>query len=273
MIENTISIDSKAVDTAENETSVAETAENSKAAQGNDWQGYEEKESGDVQNADTPDGEKTTESEGEKMKLTVYGEEYEMSFEEAKAAAQKGVAFEKVKAQLANARNNIHLRTLEQIAAAKGTTLAQLVSDIAHGEEHARLSKEYGDIYHVPANVIEESVNRLARLRENLRTGQIVQAADDWSSQLREFMEDNPGNRQIPDEVIETAKLTGNLALAYSDYNARQLAEELARTKAELEMLKAEKETAKGTTPSAKSVAAEGDYEDDSFRKMMRSTW
>jgi len=183
------------------------------------------------------------------------------------------VAFEKVKAQLANARNNLHLRTLEQIAERKGTTLARLVSDVAHEEERARLISEYGDIHQVPTHVIAESVNRLAKLRENLQTGQFALAADDWSSQLREFMEDNPGNKQIPDEVIETAKQTGNLALAYSDYNARQLAEQLARTKAELEMLKAEKETAKGTTPSAKSVAAAGDCEDDSFRKMMRSTW
>lgn len=270
MIENTISIDSTS-EGAENIFSVQE--ENSTQPQGNDWQNIEEKESMDVEVAGNSPSEQTDEDEGEKIKLTVYGEEIEADFEQIKAAAQKGLAFERLKSQLANAKNNPHLRTMEQIAHSKGTTLASLVADFAHREECDRLEKEYGDLRQVPTEIIAQSVNRLSKLREELNTAQFTQAAEDWRSQLREFAEDNPGEKQIPPEVIETAKHTGSLALAYSDYNVGRLAKELEQTKQELEMLKAEKQSLKGLTPSAASVAATGEGEDDSFRKMMRSTW
>ena len=272
MTENTISINSQA-ETAENEFSAAEAENNTDTAQGNDWQNIEERESDDVQKSESSGREETAALQEEKIKLTVYGEEVEVSFEEAKAAAQKGMAFEKLKGQLADAKNNLHLKTMEQIAAAKGKTLAQLVADVAHKEEYARLTEKYGSIDSVPMEELAESVGRLSQLKNQLYSNQKAQAAESWSSQLREFLEDNPGHGRIPDEVIEAAKRTGSLALAYSDYSARQLAEELGRTKAELEMLKAEKETSKGTTPSAKSVASYGSSEDDAFRKMMRSTW
>ena len=274
MTENTISINSSAAEAAENDISTAEAAENSRYdAQGNDWQNIEERESDDVHESETSGDGETTLPQEEKIKLTVYGEEVEVSFEEAKAAAQKGMAFERVKAQLANAKENIHLKTMEQIAAAKGKTLAQLVADVAHEEEYARLTEKYGSMDHVPLDELADSVGKLSQLKNQLYAGQKAEASESWSNQLREFMEDNPQHGTIPDEVIEAAKQTGSLALAYSDYNARQLAEELGRTKAELEMLKAEKETAKGITPSAKSVASYGSSEDDAFRKMMRSTW
>ena len=105
MTENTISINSSAAEAAENDFSSAEAAENSRYdAQGNDWQNIEERESDDVHESETSGDGETTLPQEEKIKLTVYGEEVEVSFEEAKAAAQKGMAFERVKAQLANAK-------------------------------------------------------------------------------------------------------------------------------------------------------------------------
>ena len=140
-------------------------------------------------------------------------------------------------------------------------------------EEVARLEKEYGDLNNVPVEILGQSIGRLSQLRNELADSHLAMKTEDWSRQLREYQEDNPGGKEIPPEVIETAKQTGSLALAYSDYNARQLAEQLSKTKAELELLKAEKQTSKGTPPSALSVAAYGEGEDDSFRRMMRSTW
>ena len=84
MTENTISIN-MAADAAEDMVLAEETAEKCRGdAQGNDWQNVLEEESDNVQTAADSDAEKTNDAE-EKIKLTVYGEEVEVSIEEAKA--------------------------------------------------------------------------------------------------------------------------------------------------------------------------------------------
>lgn len=280
MTENTISINTEetAVSAEAYSTEKADSAEYSdktaETAQGNDWQEFEERESDDVPSQqETSSPEETAEGEEEKVSLTVYGQEIRVTKEEAKAAAQKGLAFEHVKGQLADARNNIHLKALENIARMKGSTVNRIVSEMNCNAIVQQLEKEYGSIDAAPHSAVAKAMQSIVSMEEAMENSAALYDAADWSSQLRDFLCDNPGQTSLPDQVIETAKQTGNLALAYSDYTASQLRKELEETKQQLEMLKSEKEGAKGTTPSAAGIAAAGEYQDDSFYQMMKSTW
>ena len=271
MSENTISTENTVAAATENDAAVAENTQTT--AQGKDWQYYEEKESHNVQESTTSEADVTAKAEEEKIKLTVYGQQVEVTAEEAKAAAQKGMAFARVKAQLADSRNNAHLKMLEDIARQQGKSLDDFVLAIATENVMDSLVKKYGSINDVPLEEMHRNIRKMNEMQRDVQTRAQNAARESWRTQLAEFIEDNPGIKNLPDEIIETAKRTGNLALAYSDYTAKQLKAQLEQTQLELDMLKAEKQSEKSATPSSQSSAAGGSYRDDKFYQMLRSTW
>lgn len=273
MIENTISIDMAETVAPPEGFDMAE-AENETAAQERDHHTEEENGSDGVQQSDeTADGEQTDKPEAEKITLNVYGQQVEVTLEEAKAAAQKGVAFDRIKNQLAESRNNVHLKALETIAGHRGITVDTLVMETALRNAMADIEEKYGSMDAAPAEVLGENVHRMAQLKQQLADTAAADNKAHWRAQLGDFLRDNPGARDIPMEVIERAKETGSLVLAYSDYQAAQFKAELEKTKSELLVLQGEKEAEKTAVPSAQSIAAAKEYADDSFAKMMRSTW
>lgn len=282
MTENTISINTEETVMAQGgaDTDFAEekaeqiSSENADCAQGNDWQEFEERESDDVHNGQNSSGpEVTAEGEEEKISLTVYGQEVTVTKEEAKAAAQKGVAFEQMKHQLGQSRNHIHLKALENIAKMTGSTVNEIISEMNCSALVQQLTKEYGSIDEAPHSAVAKAMHSMAAFEAAMEQAAELDIRAGWQDQLRDFLLDNPGQTTIPDSVIEQAKKCGSLALAYSDYKASLLSAELEQTKQQLEMLKSEKEGAKGAAPSAESISAGGEYRDDSFYQMMKSTW
>ena len=271
MSENTISTENTATDAMENANMAEHKTQTT--AQGKDWQNYEEKESHDVQESLSPEADVTAKAEGEKIKLTIYGEEVEVTADEAREAAQKGMAFGRVKAQLADSRNNAHLKTLEDIARQQGKSLDDFVLAIATSNMMDSLIKKYGSLNTVPLDEMHNNIRKMGEMQREVQTRAQNAARESWRTQLAEFIEDNPGMKTLPEEIIETAKRTGTLALAYSDYTAKQLKAKLEQTQLELEMLKAEKQSEKSATPSSQSSAAGADYRDDKFYQMLRSTW
>lgn len=273
MTENTISINRQ--ESAQTpESLLSSPAENNGSVQGNDWHSYDERESDNVQARENSDSsEDTTKEAEEEFELTVYGQDIKVTKEQAKAAAQKGMAFEYMKGQLADARNNLHLKALDNIARISGSTVNHIVSEMNRNALLQQLISEYGSIDAAPHSAVAKTMREIALADEALEQYSNADAKTDWSSQLRDFLADNPGHTTIPDQVIEKARECGSLALAYSDHNASLLKAELEKTKLELELLKSEMETSKGATPSAGSIASTGEYQDDSFYQMMKSTW
>ena len=272
MSENTISTENTAAEAMDNSANVAEK-QTKITAQGKDWHNFEEKESHNVQESLSPEADVTAKAEGEKIKLTIYGQEVEVTAEEAREAAQKGMAFGRMKAQLADSRNNAHLKTIEDIARQQGKSLDDFVLSLATDNMVANLIKKYGGINAVPFEEMHKNVRKMGEMQREVGIRAQNAAREGWRSQLAEFIEDNPGMKTLPEEIIETAKKTGNLALAYSDYTAKQLKAQLEQTQLELDMLKAEKQSEKSATPSSQSSAASADYRDDKFYQMLRSTW
>ena len=269
MIENTISIDESTVveDMADNAT------DNAECTQGEDWRADEEKESRAADVQQTSDEGETNPSEDKKISLTVYGQQVEVSLEEAKAAAQKGMAFEQMKGQLAVAKNSYYLKAMEDMAKESGIDLAEYITRSATEASRKRLEESYGSLSAVPFHILEKEIVRISQLKSSMAEQATEERKDVWRDQLADFLRDNPGCKVIPDQVIETAKLTGNLALAYSMHNADSLKARLEQTTRELDMLKADAQSKKKALPTARSTAAEGSYRDDDFYKMMKSTW
>lgn len=273
MIENTISIDTAQTEVQPAGFAAAE-AENETAAEERDCRTEEKTESGDMQQWEkTAESEEDDQPEAEKITLNVYGQQVKVTLEEAKAAAQKGVAFERIKSQLAQSRNNVHLKALETIAGQRGVTVDTLVFETALNNAMADIENRYGSVEAAPPQVLGEKAHRLAQLKQQMADTAAAQHKEHWRTQLENFLQDNPGVKDIPLQVIEKAKQTGSLVLAYSDYQAAQLKAELEKTKSELLVLQGEKQAEKAAVPSAQSVAAAAQHTDDSFAKMMRSTW
>lgn len=257
MIEKTISIDEGAV-----ETTQTTAPENNKTLAEKDFYFAEE---------DTvADGENQPE---ETVELILYGEKVTLPVSQAKEAAQKGLAFDHIKNQLQETKNDARIKALEAIAATSGRTVAQLMCEMQQRAVTDSIIEKYGSIEAAPFEELSRGVNTIAAMEKSF--GEVEKTAEKqhWKAQLREFHHNNPGVREIPQEVVEMAKKGEDLSLAYHRFTAVQLEQQLQETQRKLEALKAENKSAKSSTPSAANVGAANRKNEDEFYRMMRSTW
>ena len=270
MLENTISINNEtALDSGglqqENavlcdEEDVLETAEATSAAEGD-------------AEATREDGtEENTISDVEDMlTLTVYGDTVTVKKSEAIGAAQRGMAFDKMKEKLALAKGDMRLKALDDLAQISGKNVSQLIGEMTKQALTDSLVQKYGSYEDVPFDEIEEVMNRAYTTRKSLE-----QTADRWTlaekqSQLEEFLQYNPGCTDIPPEVIERARMGENLALAYSQYENSQLKMQLEQMQQQLRVSESRKAAKEKSMPSAESTVADGTAK--SMYGMMRSLW
>ncbi len=217
--------------------------------------------------------EETGETQPEEtMELTVYGEKVKVTAKEAVAAAQKGLAFDRIKEQLAHSKNDARLRMLESIAEAKGTDTWTLMYEMQHKSVTDDIISRYGSIEAAPFEEVVKGVNTIALAQQNLADYRQTAEKYGWQEQLAQFYENNPGVREIPQEVIAMAKKGHNLDTAYHIFTSGQVKKRLENKERELEMLKAENKSAKSSMPSAANTAA-ADKKEDEFYKLMKSTW
>lgn len=282
MIENTISIDSsegfdipvwgdvKAEDnTSQQEDMAADGGENS-----TEQTAAAEEEKAELHTAqETVDTIENPEvQQGETVELNLYGSKMQVPLEEAKQAAQKGFAFEHIKAQLEARKNDARIKTLENIAQIKGTTISQLLCAIQSEAVRDSLTQQYGDFETVPQEAISKAVADLEQTRTSIAQSEEEIARQGWKAQLRNFVAENPGVKEIPPQVIDTAKAGVPLADAYSRYGRDALDAQLKEAKLELEMLKSQSSAAKKAMPSATNTA-ENKTRSSNFAQRMKSTW
>lgn len=269
MIENTISIDNS-VDSDEKiinnyETDKTQNVENDINLNNEEFM--------ENQQSETLEQSQTSEEAEEMMTLNLYGESVDLPVSQAKIIAQKGLAFDHLKGQLAVAKNDVRLKTLENIAEMKGQTISQLMSDIHRQTLTDQIINQYGSIDNAPFEEINRVVKEFENSEKNWDKCEADIQKENFKSQFREFLQYNPGCTQIPDEVIQAVKSGENLSLAYSRYNECMLQNELRNVKRELEVLKGEEKAKKTSTPSAMNMGAKNNYESQEFYKMFKSTW
>lgn len=262
MIENTISIDGR---------EVAQPAE--EAVMETDLQKEDMFcEMENVSEKDDAAAEENTIDEAEEMlTLTVYGETVQVPKTEAVSAAQKGMAFDSMKQKLALAKGDARLKALDSLAQMNGKSISQLLCDMTSQSLTQQLCDRYGSMEDVPFEELERATQQVYTTRKSME-----EAADQWTltekrSQLEEFLQHNPGCRDIPDEVIERARQGENLTLAYSQYQVQQLSQQLVQAQKELNVLKSAKNAKEKSMPSSRSTAA--DSSTKSIYGMMKSLW
>ena len=275
MIENTISIDTGAAADSgytlpEQQPHTAETAQPEDICCAEQADSVQEA----AEDLEQPDAEDAAEKpSADTMELTLYGEKLQVPVRQAVAAAQKGMAFEHIKGQLSAAKNDVRLKMLEDVAAMKGQTMASFVGDIQRKALADEITAKYGSFENAPTQVLEQAVRKIEQSRISLENGEIQAEQHRIRGQLMEFLEHNPGCREIPPEVVELVKKGENLSLAYSRFYAQKLLQELTEAKRELEILKNDEKARKASTPSARNIGAVNENKENEFLKLMKSTW
>ena len=273
MIENTISIDcTEALETAdinaEYETKVQnENISATEAETENDKMSEEAQADGAEKTEDS-----SADQQEDTVELKLYGETVRVPLSQAVVQAQKGMAFEFLKAQLADARNDARLKTLEAVAQHSGKTLSHLVLDIHSNAVTERLIAQYGSIEDVPYEACAQAVEEIENCRRQLEHSENDRRKNHWRSQLMEFVETNPGVREIPDEVIKAAAKGDKLSDAYSRFYGNKIKQELDEARHEIDILKSRSTAAQRSTPSAAAVGGVSPKENE-FLKIMKSTW
>ena len=234
MIENTISIDGTIVDNdtlnnVSDETKV-QNFDGEKQQMHLCESDEEITDSDDVMTSDNTENLSADQPETT-VELNLYGEKVQVPLSQAIAAAQKGMAFERVKMQLEDARNDCRLKALEDLAKHSGKSSYQLVGDMQHQAVMADLLERYGSWENMPVQEIGKAVAELEALRKNLAESENRTARSRWSGQFMEFVAANPGCTEIPDEVIAAAKNGDNISQAYSRFNGNRLEKELTEAK------------------------------------------
>ena len=275
MIENTISIDGTEVLKAPVNADAEETKvhnENISAAEA------ETDENGDAAELETAGAEagntpENTADQPEMMvELNLYGEKVQVPLSQAVAQAQKGMAFEHMKNQLAAAKNDARLSTLQTIAGRSGKTTAQLVMDMHSDFVADNLARRYGSVANAPLDEVAKAVSEIEDCRRQIQRSEAEMQHNDWKAQLMEFISHNPGCRDIPESVLDAAKQGEKISDAYSRFYGNKINEELTEAKREIEMLRSQQKAAKNSTPSAADVGASKPKENE-FLKLMKSTW
>lgn len=205
--------------------------------------------------------------------LNVYGREVTMPLNQAKTAAQKGLAFDHLKTQLAKAKNDVRIKALENISRLSGQSVQSLIEDMSQKAVLNQIVSRYGSVENAPFEAVSEAVRCLEENKNTLADFDRVSKEEEYRYQLREFLSNNPGCKDIPNEVLDRVRQGENLSLAYSNFNVSQMAGQIADLKAEIEMLKGEKKAYETSTPTALNEGAQSDYDSGDFYTMMKNMW
>lgn len=268
MIENTISIECSEALADEVDNNTADTADMQKKQEGKaETEKAELTEEKGQQTSET----ETNEEDEDMLTLTVYGDTVKVSREEAISAAQRGLAFDRMKQKLNLAKNDGRLRALDKLSDLCGKSVPQMLGDMAGKVLVDGLIEKYGSAQAVPKHEAEALFGKLASTRAEFENAADVWTLNDKISQLEEFWQHNPNCREIPQQVIEATKRGENLSLAYSEYKAAQLAEQLEEAQREISILKSRKAAKEKSMPQAGGQMAEGTAY--SMYGMMKSLW
>ena len=162
MIENTISIDGTEVLKAPVNADAEETKVHNENISATEDEADENGDTAELETASAEDGntpENTADQPEMMVELNLYGEKVQVPLSQAVAQAQKGVAFEHMKNQLAAAKNDARLSTLQTIAGRSGKTTAQLVMDMHSDFVADNLARRYGSVANAPLDEVAKAVS------------------------------------------------------------------------------------------------------------------
>lgn len=178
-------------------------------------------------------------SENETYTVICNGKEMSLTLEELKSNAQKGLNYDNVKSEYESLKNSPMLKTLEALAGKKQMTKEDFVSYLAGEGERSREEELKG------LGISSAEAKRIAKL-ENSEQQRLAELEQDrpYREFAKRFPEVNPSD--IPAKVWQEFEASGDLVLAYMDFENQRL-------KTEMKMLEQNKLNAKTGIGAAKS--------------------
>lgn len=166
----------------------------------------------------------------EELTLKFYGQEVKLPKEQVVALAQKGLDYDKVRAERDSLKNGRERQLLSKYAAASNMDLPQYLDYLESAMEGAAVKKE------VDAGMPEEQARELLRLRQNEAQRRAELRAQEQqreqNAQYVALLREYPDVKELPPEVVRRIAEGETPLAAYRAYD-------LARTKAALEAEKA----------------------------------
>ncbi|MEG1050002.1 MAG: hypothetical protein RSE24_05610, partial [Oscillospiraceae bacterium] len=189
---------------------------------------------------------------GEKfpLPLNVYGQQVEITLGEAASAIQRGLAFDRVKGELAQAKNDDRLAVLSQLAQTTGKSEAQLLARLQCDCVFEQLEESYGSVDNAPPSEVERAFETITATRKRGESGSIDRKRQEAREQLAQLLHSNPEVKQIPDCVIKKVQEGELLVNAYDRYRISQLEGELEKAELELKAQRHRQKASRAETPS-----------------------
>lgn len=188
----------------------------------------------------------TTESQP-KLKVKYNKEEKEITLEEAKQYAEKGMNYDKINTRLETTQKEYEalksskgLSVLEQIAKSRGRT----VEEIAESMERnmlAEKAKEQGK----SVEEVKRDIERENEIAELKKFREIAESKDARQREVAEFSAKHPDLLKVPDEVAEAFQNGANLEVEYTRYEKDR---EIASLKKQLGIETANLENSEAST-------------------------
>ena len=168
--------------------------------------------------ADTPIGNDVSEEASEeKHRIKYNGEILELTLDELKTAAQKGMNYDKVLRERDKLRSSREFSVLDARASAEGLTREQYLDKLEKGGENNGNTDPVsgGD----PRPKSDESV----RSEKTEETGKTEKQGEELRKRLSEFKKLYPEVTRLPDDVVEDIKSGTDIVIAYQKHEISRL--------------------------------------------------
>lgn len=189
-------------------------------------QAEEIEESAEVTNAeDTKPAEVIQEQTEPRIKVKYNHEEREITLDEARELAQKGMNYDKLQERLNEFQNAPELALIRELAEENGMSVSEYVEAVRQSREQERLNEL------IQQNIPEEYAKEIL---ENRKFREQMQAREkerefkektetEAKEELRAFQEAFPDVKEIPQEVWERVNEGTPLKYAYMEYEFKNL--------------------------------------------------
>lgn len=196
------------------------------------------------------------------------GEDKQITMDEAVIAIQKGMNYdrmlEKYKGQLADVQKDPRIMFVENLAAKAGVDVNTYITMQNNQGEYQALIDEYGDISSVPVSIMDKfnkySQSAIEKAKADSRAAEEQAYLEQKEAEYYEFMEKHPEfSGEVPQEVIAMVHKGESLEGAYAIHRVAELTKELAQTKKDFDIFKANTANKNSGLPDAKGGKRELD--------------
>lgn len=184
------------------------------------------------------------------------GEDKELTLDELKTLAQKGMNYDHVLQERDAAKNNPVLRYIDRIAKETGVTSEELIAKMDMAQKQALINEnvQKGVPPEIAARLAELETNERIRMAEEERR----RAEDSRKTDFAEVYQAYPDLNELPEEVLDAIMKGEKPIHAYRAYALEKEAAEKQRLQSELEALKNnEKNKEKALSSSQGDASAE----------------